>query len=43
MGENPHQGLMISIAIVSEGSNMKVVSEMNQASLRPSRGEKPIL
>ena len=40
MGENPHQGLMISIAIVSEGSNMKVVSEMNQASLRPSGGEK---
>ena len=35
MGENPHLGLMISIAIVSEGGQKKLVSEMNQASLRP--------
>ena len=40
MGKNPHQGLMISIAIVSEGGNKKLVSEMNQASLCPSGGDK---
>ena len=38
MGENPHQGLVISIAIVSEGGHKKLVSEMNQASLRSSGG-----
>ena len=38
MGEHPHLGLMISIAIVSEGGQKTLVCEMNQASLRASGG-----